>query len=292
MSTFEFASFWEGGKLSPYELLCVTSFIKKGCDFTLYSYDKIEHLPPQIKHVNAREILPPDYLNKFLVHGAPSIAHFSDYFRYVMFQKTNHTWVDTDVILLRNFDFTSSEYVLGMETATSINNAVLKISNNAPHLSDLIRKVEALIGKELSWGDTGPRMLSQIFGECIRQLALPPTAFYPIHYDDYHKVFLPEFRSECEDRCKSSYALHLWNNRIVKLGIWKNFGPPKDSFLYNIILENDAERFFTDFYPEDVMRIMVRNAVFNNSGFVSTVKKIISYTMPGVYNALRRSVLR
>ncbi|WP_429291840.1 hypothetical protein [Paraburkholderia sp. CI3] len=38
-----------------------------------------------------------DSLSAFPVNGVPSMAHFTDYFRFIMFTKTDEIWADTDI---------------------------------------------------------------------------------------------------------------------------------------------------------------------------------------------------
>lgn len=103
----------------------------------------------------------------------------------------------------------------------------------------------------LSWGDTGPRLLTAIHG---MKAGLPESLFYPVHFDDYYKVFLPKYPDECSALCTDSYALHLWNNRVVKMGLFKRIGPPAGSFLHQVFARTGANSLFREFYPTSVMR--------------------------------------
>ncbi|WP_246278989.1 hypothetical protein [Paraburkholderia ultramafica] len=55
------------------------------------------------------------------------MAHFTDYFRFAMFTKTDQIWIDTDMLLLRDFDLDAPGDLIGKETSTSICTALLPL---------------------------------------------------------------------------------------------------------------------------------------------------------------------
>jgi len=114
--------------------------------------------------------------------------------------------------------------------------------------------------RDLVWGATGPRLLTAVFGdEAVKRDAYDAKNFFPVHYDSSWKMFLPEFHDECVELCRSAYTTHLWNDRVVKIGVWKRFSPPRGSFLERRFREDGSDRFFDDIYPESVMHNMVEN---------------------------------
>ncbi len=282
-----FASFWHGPDLSAFERACIRSFTARGYDFTVFSYDQIANLPAGAKRGDAGEITDAKYLQAFIVDGKPSISHFTDYFRLVMFQKTDLIWADVDLVLLKDFVVRSSRIVAGYETTSSICNAILKLDNADPRLAESISEIKHMAGENLFWGATGPKLLTRIYGSALTGEAQPPKAFYPIPYDDYYKVFLPQFKAECEGKCQGSLTLHLWNNLVDKTGIWKKIGPPKGSFLYDLFASYGADQYFSEFYPEKVMRVMVDNAVMH-AGPDAGIRKVLKYIVPGILNTVRR----
>src|ERR1700744_2727389 len=164
MSKARFASFWHGPELSPYEIACLNSFTAYGSEVALYSYEPIANLPAGVTAKDASAILPRDSLNDFPINGVPSMAHFTDYFRFVMFTKTDEIWVDTDLLLLRDLDLALSGDLIGKESPTSICTALLRLDPNNARLQDLIRRVEGMKGTHINWGDTGPRLLTAVYG--------------------------------------------------------------------------------------------------------------------------------
>src|SRR6478736_339351 len=69
----QFRSFWYRGALSPYEHLCLKSFVAKGHDFTLYSYDKIE-VPRGVRLEDAYSMF-----SKALLHEAYALGKNPDW---------------------------------------------------------------------------------------------------------------------------------------------------------------------------------------------------------------------
>ncbi|OLL30493.1 hypothetical protein BTH42_17245 [Burkholderia sp. SRS-W-2-2016] len=284
MSKARFASFWHGPELSPYEIACLNSFTLYGSEVALYSYEPIANLPPRVIAKDASAILPRDSLNDFPIHGVPSMAHFTDYFRFVMFTKTDEIWVDTDLLLLRDFDLSAKGDLIGRETPTSICTALLRLDPDHPRLSDLILRVEAMKGTEIKWGATGPRLLTAVYGV---KAGLPESLFYPVHFDDYYKPFLPRYFDECAALCSDAYTLHLWNNRVVKMGLFKRIGPPVGSFLHHVFEQTGANGMFREFYPTNVMQTMIDNAV-EKVGSDEGVRKLLRVGVPMVTTAIVR----
>lgn len=255
-----FATFWAGHTLSPYEAACIASFVARGYDYTVYSYDRIENLPDGAAPGDAREITEEANVGRFLIRGRPNLSHFSDLFRYELFQRTAHVWVDADILLLRPLDLPATGELLAREDPSSLCGAIMRLDGAHPALPTLIERTLALRDRELVWGATGPRLLTAVFGrEAVMGRVYDPRFFFPVHYDQSWKVFLPERREECEALCAAAFTTHLWNDRVVKLGVWKRFCPPAGSFLETRFRVDGSLRFFDDVYPEGVMRNMVEN---------------------------------
>lgn len=94
---------WIGNKLSNIELLTISSFIKQGHSFHLWTYEKLlNQLPPEVIIEDANEILPREsifrynHVNKY-GHGKGSVSGFSDIFRYKLLYEKGGWWVDMDV---------------------------------------------------------------------------------------------------------------------------------------------------------------------------------------------------
>ncbi|MEC5407304.1 hypothetical protein VOM14_17305 [Paraburkholderia sp. MPAMCS5] len=250
----------------------------------LYSYCEVENLPEGIVARDARAILPAIALNAFSINGVPSMAHFTDYFRFVMFTKTDEIWVDTDMMLLRPFSLDVRGSLIGKESATSICTALLRLDPADHRLQTLVERVEAMKGSRIEWGDTGPRLLTEVYGV---KAGLPPEILYPVHFDDYYKVFLPRYFDECVASCAEAKTLHLWNNRLVRMGLFKRIGPPRGSFLHYLFGKTGAIGLFSEFYPATVMQAMIDN-VEERVGRDEGLRKLVRIGAP----IIKRAILR
>ena len=254
-----FATFWAGRRLSGYEASCMASFVHHGYRLVAYSYDRIENLPDGVEPGDAVAIVAPDNLQRFLIRGRPNLSHFSDLFRYRLFSLTPHIWVDADMIMMRPLPAGAWDKLLAREEKRMICGAIMRLDPKNPQLNELIRRTEALRDRDLYWGATGPQLLTATFShDDLLGAAHPPELFFPIHYNDFWMAFLPECREACERMAVGASTVHLWNDRVVGLGVWKRLAPPEGSFLHACFAQSGSWQ-FDDVYPAEVMRAMVHN---------------------------------
>ena len=148
--------------------------------------------------------------------------------------------------------------------------------------------MERATDRELSWGETGPRLLTEVFGkQDILKRARAPREFFPIGHDEFWRVFLPSERDWCEAACEGSFTVHLWNNIVVRLGIWKRFAPPPGSWLASRYEEDGTIDMFEDSYPADVMERMVENWILRGTGGALGIKAIARQLMPSIARSAR-----
>lgn len=284
-----FATFWAGKTISPFEAACITSFLAHGYQYTVFSYDSLTGLPEGVILRDAREITDEPNVTRFLIRGRPNLSHFSDLFRYELFKKTGHIWVDADMLMLRPLALPAYEQLIAKEDVSTLCGAIMRVDGKHPRLDTLIEKTKALRDQELVWGATGPRLLTAVFDrQTIMQKAYDAKFFFPVHYDQSWKMFLPEFRDECVELCRSAYTTHLWNDRVVKIGVWKRFCPPAGSFLETRFRGDGSLHFFDDFYPESVMQNMVENWRFRCEGGDIGLGQWIRRAIPSAQLTFRR----
>ncbi|MGU3330791.1 hypothetical protein ACLBXB_28145 [Methylobacterium mesophilicum] len=286
------ATFWEGKSLPALDQACLLTFKSHGFDVVVYSFNKIENLSAELNSKDAGEIVEESSLRSFIYGGRPNLSHFSDYFRYNLFNKTNYTWIDTDMACLTEFSVDPSSNLFAKEAPNSICGAIMHVRKEEPLLGDLIRKTEKLMNKELHWGETGPRLLTKVLGKTAIEFSSDPSEFFPIHYDDFYKVFVAEDRDECVERCKRAKTLHLWNNLVVSMGVWKEIGPPENSFLYEIFNKAHVLDVFKDFYPRSVMNNMTSNWVLRQTGGALGIKMLARQLGPGIYRSFSPRINR
>ena len=287
-STPTFATFWAGRRVAAYEAACLSSFSRLGYQMTVYSYSEIENLPAGVSSRPAAEIVDERFMSAFLIKGVPSLSHFSDLFRYRLFQNTDAIWVDSDMYLLREFDIELPSTLLARESEDELCGAIMRLNSADPALARLVERTEEVAGRELAWGATGPRLLTAVFGSRVLNASFGPDVFFPVHYDEFWKVFLPRYRAECEELCRRANTLHLWNNVVAKVGVWKDVLPPPGSYLYEQFVAHGMTDLFRGVFPADVMENVIDNYRMRMSGAFGDITKLARLAIPG----LRRRTLR
>ena len=284
---FRFATFWQGA-LSPLEVACIGSYVKRGYEVCVYSYEPLLGLPEGAEARNAAEIAPKDSLGRFMYAGRPNLSHYSDYFRYLLFQKTDRIWVDADMFLVRTISEALPKNLLAREWQPSICGAIMRIDSQDTHLRSLIEKTEAAMGKDLLWGETGPLLLTKEFGKsALLETAVRPERFYAIDHDSFWKVFIPEYLDECRERTRLAWGVHLWNNIVDTLGYWKSVAPPKGSYLHSLLEADDLLGGFRDTYPASIMKSMVENYRLRKSGADLGIKQLSRQVLPSIARTYR-----
>jgi hypothetical protein len=285
-----FGTFWAGPRLSAFEAACLHSFVLRGHPLTLFSFERVEDVPEGVSLANAQDIVDASSLPRFLINGKPSLSHFSDYFRYVMFSKTDLVWIDTDVMMLADFDHDPRRNLLAREDARTLCTAVMRIGSDDPSLPTLIRQTEALMDTRMRWGATGPRLLTQVCGPQLVAASHRKELFFPVHYDEFWKVFVPEHFDECKALCKEAYTLHLWNNIVERLGFWKDLLPPEGSFLRHLFVENGSQKYFRSTFPAANMHRLVENWLAGRSGSQLGIGSVVRQMVPSVGRTVRHYV--
>lgn len=189
--------FWYGD-LSKYEEASIHSYLKNGFEVIVWSLEEL-NIPSGAKRGNASEILPKSYLDRAsqaphggksdsssILHGA--VALYSDLFRYLVLRKHGGWWFDLDTICLRpaeEFEALAKgrKICLSYENMekTSINGAVLSVPDKK--ICELLvnRALSIFAGSgSLSWGELGPRLLTEICQTRSADLdVLDINIFYP-----------------------------------------------------------------------------------------------------------------
>lgn len=230
-----FQSFWWGGPLSPYEWLCLKSFIDRGHDFDLYSFDPHIAVPAQVRVRDAAEIASGA---EFFVYergfGKGSPAGFANLFRYKLLAERGGWWVDTDVVCLSAAIPDYPQFVARQDDEV-INNAVLRFERRHPVM---LRCIELAVekGRSVRWGDTGPRLLTQVMRELGEtQSIFDPSVCYPVDHLHALDVLRPARLARVTARLDGSLLLHLWNQMLTHAGVRKTLLPPRGSLLRDLV---------------------------------------------------------
>jgi Glycosyltransferase sugar-binding region containing DXD motif len=221
--------FWHG-PFSPYEALCLSSFVAAGIAVELFSDAPIPGVPVGVTRRNAREILDHDvafYRHEF---DGPSPSLHSNYFRYALLEKLGGWWIDTDVILIAS-SLPAADIFIARQSDQELNGSVMRFPPHHALMKAARERTASLLGNA-RWGETGPRLLTELQPVHAPGAQIAPCeSSYAIGPDEFQKLLLPEAREEVDERTADSTFVHLWNEMWRKAGVPKNIAPPKGCWL-------------------------------------------------------------
>lgn len=227
MSNLVVQSLWIGDSLSLLERLSISSFLKNGHEYHLYSYGPIQNVPSGTIIKNAEEIIPSHKIFRYGAaagQGKGSYSGFSNYFRFKLLHERGGYWVDTDVVCLKFFDF-EQDYVfsseLWPEDKPSMTSSCLM---KAPRNSEFTHLCWAFCNtkdpNQLAWGETGPDLVTRAIKVCnLAHLVKPFDTFCPITFFEMEKFIEPNPNIYLGN----SYAIHFWNEE------WRRRAYDKDT---------------------------------------------------------------
>jgi hypothetical protein len=219
-------TFWSGSRLSPVEIACLRSFMHRGIQVRLFSYDAIE-LPAGIEWVDAGEVLPRESLFHF--DGSP--AAFSDIFRYKLLRDEGGWWVDTDVVFTGSALPDCSHYWAWQDLRT-INNAVLKFPRGDPLCASLLAESQSRATDLTAWGETGPQLLTEfVWGGRQDVHTQSVASTYPVHWLQAYYFWFPELAPVVRRLSAEATFVHLWNSLYARMGLDLGQPVPAGSFL-------------------------------------------------------------
>jgi hypothetical protein len=123
-------SFWHG-QFSPYEALCLSSFVAAGIQVELFSEAPIAGLPDGVTRRNARDILDQEvafYRHEF---DGPSPALHANHFRYALLEGLGGWWIDTDIVLVAA-SLPAADIFIARQSDLELNNSVMRFPAGHP----------------------------------------------------------------------------------------------------------------------------------------------------------------
>ena len=259
----QFATFWHG-PLNATAYSCLASFPALGVGLRLYTYQTEIAAPDGVEIVDARSICEDvSLLHRYIVGGHPSLATFSDRFRYSLIRRTGFCWVDADIICLRKVDFADASVVWGRQPEAHgkalINNAVLKLPRDHPVLIEMLARSEVAVDVNLSWGAIGPFLLTEVAERHgAYSTASDPSEFYPVGPDGFWRMLLPRYRDSVASVVRDATFLHLWSELFRRCGYDMSLAPPAGSFLHDTFRRiGTLDRFDRVYGEREVADLMV-----------------------------------
>jgi hypothetical protein len=249
-------SLWIGDRLSRIEILSIRSFLAHGHPYHLYAYSTLEGVPNGVTVMDANAIVP----EKFIFRTAGSLSIFSDWFRQELLFARGGYWADMDIVCLKPLDF-AEPIVLGKVDCSRVSNALTRFPAGHPvtrQLADVSREPNTpmpydserdrrkkmirkyLLGNRrnnVEWGEaSGPSGFTRMVKHHgLWRLAKPYYYFHPVHFSFWACNFDNTFE-EGMDFFRSSYCVHLWNEKIRRAGRSKE-GPFNPGSLVQRMME-------------------------------------------------------
>jgi hypothetical protein len=211
---------WIGNNLSPLEILTIQSFLNKGHEFHLWSYEKISNIPLNTHVRDANEILLKNHVfsykksNKF-GHGKGSLAGFSDIFRYKLLYELGGWWTDMDITSLKPLDF-SEPYVFRQNGKKGIVGNLMK----CPPKSELMSYCYDRASKEVTADNRNWMLPIDILNEGIESFNLSKYCKNLGNEDDFRVI--SKLILEKELIPDTWYMIHWMNEEWRRLNIDKH----------------------------------------------------------------------
>jgi hypothetical protein len=239
--THIFRSLWVGDSLSPYERMCLRSFIDRGHGFELYSYTSELDVPRGVVLRDAAEILPKRLCFPYRAgFGEGSFSGGSNLFRYHLLSRNGGWWVDTDVICLSE-EIATYRRFFAHEDDEFLNGAVLHFAPGDALIDACLLRAHA-IGENAKWGEIGPRLITQVVSDAgVIAQAQPAGLCYPIHWSEALELLLPCHADVNRRKLGEALFLHLWNEMFRQARIAKDILPPRQCLLRELADEHPVE---------------------------------------------------
>lgn len=225
----EVNSLWIGVELSTLEQLAIVSHLQAGHVYNLWVYGDVKSVPEGTRLRNGNEILPSNDIFSYNTGpGKGSFSAFSNLFRYKFLFERGGWWVDTDVVCLKAFDF-STDHVFaternrkGQEQPTT---CVIRFPVHSPCTKYCFEMSARYDRQTLGWGTIGPQMLTRaIFEYGLEHFAVRPDVFCPVDWplaeEDPTVPVVPDLTH--------SHAVHLWHEFWRRKNLDKDGRYPPD----------------------------------------------------------------
>ncbi|MGB0958947.1 MAG: hypothetical protein ACPGVK_01750 [Halocynthiibacter sp.] len=266
MSTLpKISSLWIGGRLSWLEQLCLVSFAHAGHETTLYTYEHIDNVPPEVNQKSAEDIFPSEPMLRHARTGSPAIH--ADMWRLNLLAKRDEIWVDADMYCYRPFAY-KTPFVFGWEKPGLICNAVLGLPQDSESLHQMLEffkdeyaiapwlkpwqraelEAEAEAGRPVhmtqqNWGFTGPAAVTYFLektGEA--KYAQPEAAFYPVPFKPRNHMIMTRFNIEEQYLTDETCGVHFWARRMKPRLEEKEGGVPRGgSFMDKVMKKHGVD---------------------------------------------------
>lgn len=146
-------------------LLSLKSMVLMNHDVVLYTYNHIKNVPAGVIVKDANEIYDKSMIFKYKKGRHKSYSGFANMFRLKRLYEQGGTWVDLDIILIKNLnDVYDDDIIICSEphkdSYIHCNNAILRFPKKDPFIKHMFDFAEER-GKDVNHGETGPHLITK-----------------------------------------------------------------------------------------------------------------------------------
>ncbi|MBK9199815.1 hypothetical protein [Candidatus Skiveiella danica] len=105
---------------------------------------------------------------------------------------------------------------------------------------------------------TGPKLITSVLQRLnLARVAESSSVYYPIHYNEFIRLYEPDHYEWCKERADGALAVHLWNEFRARYFIPSTILPPAGSFVYRRLLQACPELASAPTLPLTTFRALV-----------------------------------
>jgi Glycosyltransferase sugar-binding region containing DXD motif len=237
-------TFWHGGPIGPYQLLCLRSLVDRGHRVEVFSFEPIPELPDWLVRENAGDIVPSERVLRYLPDQRRFAIH-ADLFRHAVLHRMGGWWIDPDVVLLRTELPTGEMFFAGPNEFNVMSTAALKFPAGHPALIDALVHTTSFEDSVNDWGQAGASLLTQsIVSNSLFDARWPIELVNPVKWFDVLRVFDPSQADSLSTELDGKHFLDLHMDAWLGAGIPNFLAPPRGSFLDRLFERHDFRLVF------------------------------------------------
>lgn len=287
---------WVGKEITDIHKMCISSFIKNGHCFVLYTYNEVGNLPDGVVTMDANKIIPATMIYE---HDG-SYAGFSDLFRNKLLYQNGGWYVDLDIFCLKPYDieqeivFSLDHYhdstVIAKRGTNQIIDDKYYVQTNPcklPARHDIARSMYAFILKKVIFSKMqamwlGSNLKDKLNKEKIQQFvqALGVTS-------DFEEFIIKWI--ELPEKISFHELLELANLSLNQVGqkTWGEIGP---ILVTTEIVDRGLERFTTkpEMFQGIIKYFEIEKFIDPDFDFISELEKHDPYSIDFFFTMWRR----
>jgi len=237
-------TFWHGGPIGPYQLLCLRSFVDRGHRVEVFSFEPIPEMPDWLVRENAADIVPAGRVLRYLPEQRRFAIH-ADLFRHAVLHRLGGWWIDPDIVLLRTELPAGDLFFTGPTEFDVISTAVLRFPAGHPALTDALVHATSFEDSVADWERVGASLLTQsIVSNNLFEARRPSEWVSPIVWFDALRLFDPSQADSLSAELDGKPFLDLHLDAWLRAGVPGFLAPPRGCFLDRLFERHDFQLVF------------------------------------------------